>query len=100
MKYNKLIRDKIPEIIKEKGGNPIFHIATGPEYWNKLKEKLAEEVGEFQESESKEEMADILEVIDTIIACKKFNKEELETIKLKKYKERGGFLKKIILDES
>ena len=100
MKYNKLVRDRIPEIIKSNGGVPITHIADDKEYWQKLREKLQEEVNEFMQDENAEEMADILEVIDAIINFKNFNKEELEIIKNKKAEERGKFRDKIILDES
>ena len=100
MKYNKLIRDKIPAIIKKKGGNAITHIAGKKEYWAKLKEKLGEEVKEFDEAESIEELADVLEVIDAIIVCKRFNRRTLQTVQKKKRQERGGFAKRIILDES
>jgi len=100
MKYNKLVRDKIPEYIIKKGGVPITHIASEAEYWQKLKEKLLEEVKEFTDSETIEEIADILEVIDAICKYKKFNKKKLETIKTKKVKERGAFKKRIILEES
>lgn len=100
MKYNKLVRDKIPQYIKNKGGNPATHIAAEKEYWQKLKEKLQEEVNEFMEAESIEEMADILEVIDAILDFKKFDKNKLEKVKNKKADERGKFKAKVILEES
>lgn len=100
MKYNKLVRDKIPEYIKSKGGVPITHIADEIEYWQKLKEKLLEEIDEFNKDENAQEFADILEVLDAIAEYKKFDKEEIQRIKEKKAGERGKFLKWIILDES
>ena len=100
MKYNKLVRDKIPEIIKNKGIVPITHIASDDEYWKKLKEKLQKEVDEFMKDDNAEELADILEVIDAICDFKKIDKKELELLRKKKVKERGGFKEKIILDET
>ena len=100
MKYNKLVRDKIPEYIRKKGVIPIIHIADDLEYWQKLKEKLLEEIKEFYASESVEEMADIQEVIDAICGYKKFNKRKIESVKKKKEKELGAFRNKIILEKS
>lgn len=100
MKYNKLVRDRIPEIIKEKGDNPITHIAEDVEYWDKLKEKLLEEIEEFKKDENIEEIADILEVLDAIIDYKGFDRDEIAKAKNTKAEVRGGFKKRIILDES
>lgn len=100
MKYDKLVRDKIPEIIESKGGRAIFHVANDAEYWQKLKEKLGEEVGEFCESESEEEIADIFEVIEAICEYKKFDVEEIKKTQKHKKSARGAFNKRIILEES
>jgi len=111
MQYNKLVRDKIIEIMDAKGLKPISHIADEEEYWQKLKEKLSEEVQEFLvcanstdgnlgEIEIMEELADVVEVIDAICAYKKFSQEELLKIKRSKAEQRGTFKKRIILEES
>jgi predicted house-cleaning noncanonical NTP pyrophosphatase (MazG superfamily) len=100
MKYNKLVRDKIPHVISQKGETAIFRIASKEEYWQKLKDKLFEEFEEFKNSESPEEFADLLEVMDAIIDYKQFNKEEILNIKIKKAEERGRFVDRIILEES
>lgn len=99
-KYNKLIRDKIPEIIIANNGNPITHIADDTEYKAKLKAKLLEEANEFIESEDISEIADVYEVIDAICDLYGFDKAEIAKIKQDKFDKRGGFSKKIILDES
>lgn len=100
MKYNKLIRDKIPEYISKKGEDVITHIADDVEYGRALKEKLLEEVREFMKDENIEELADLLEAVDAIIKYKGFNRDELRRVKKKKVLERGAFKNRIILDES
>jgi len=100
MRYNKLVRDRIPEYIRSKGETAVTHIADDVEYWTKLKEKLREEVQEFVKSETAEEIADILEVLDAIYAYKNFDEAEIREIQARKAEEKGRFKERIILEES
>ena len=97
---SKLIRDKIPEIMKEQGAAPKVHTASNEEYEKKLKEKLLEESHEFIRSGEKEELADILEVIDAICVFKKIERKEIKHIQREKAERKGKFKKKIILEEA
>lgn len=103
MRYDKLVRDKIPEIIAKNGGTPKGRfLSDDKEYWEKLKEKLQEELKEFREAKTPdqqaEEFADILEVLDAMFDFLGFSKEYIEDIKKKKAKERGQFKKRILLE--
>ena len=100
MKYNKLVRDKIPEYIRQQGGTPVFHVADEAEYWEKLKAKILEEFDEFTKDESLEEFADLLDVVFALAEYKEFNPADVDAIRKKKAEARGGFKKRIILDES
>ena len=97
--YNKLVRDKIPDIIIAEGKTATTTILTHDEYYKALVAKLHEEVQEFAESDSIEEIADILEVIDAIITAKGVTKDQINTIQEQKRTERGGFEKRILLLE-
>lgn len=100
MKYNKLVRDKIPDIIRGNSDIPVTHIADDKEYSKKLLEKLQEEVDEYLKDNSVEELADILEVLHALAKTHGISVKELDDIRVKKLKERGGFEDKIILDET
>ena len=91
----KLVRDKIPEIIKANGEGPVTHVATDTEYEQTLRDKLREEVHEYFTDPSLEELADIQEVINALAALHEGN---LEKVRRQKREERGGFEKRIILD--
>ena len=100
MKYDKLVRDKIPDIIKEKGGESKTHIAEEAEFFEKLNVKLREEVEEFLKDDNPEEMADILEVLEALAESKNINWQDIVAIKKSKAEKRGRFKKRIILEES
>lgn len=100
MKYNKLVRDRIIEIIEGKGEKAAYHTATDEEYRQKLNEKLLEEVNEFLVDENKEEMADIFEVIVSLLKLNGWSDEEISLLQKEKRDKRGGFEKRIILEES
>lgn len=96
VKYNKLVRDKIPEILDSRQIPYEKRIATDTEYRQELIKKLGEETKEFIEKEgSIEELADIMEVIEALKKLPEF--ADVEEIKKKKFLEKGGFQKKLIL---
>ena len=97
-KYNKLVRDNIPEIMLKNGANPVTRILTDEEYLKELNKKLYEEVNEYLESEDVEEIADIEEVLLAILKVKGISKEKLEEIRQTKNSKRGAFDKKIFLE--
>lgn len=76
------------------------HVADDAEYEDKLFAKLREETEELIRDKSIGEIADLLEVIDTIAILKGFSKADIESVKKRKFKERGGFSERIILEES
>ena len=103
MKYNKLVRDKIPAIIRNKGQTPTTRAASPSECFFLAKDKLWEEVREYADAktkkERKEELADILEVVRLLARVEKIPFNEIENTRKKKAKERGAFKRWIILEE-
>ena len=95
--HNKLVRDKIPDIIKESGRRAITDILSDDGYIEALEIKLNEEVAEYQVDKSLEEMADILEVLQAISIARGYSLEQLEEKRREKAEERGGFKDKIFL---
>lgn len=96
--HNKLVRDNIPEIIEKSGKTTVIHILGESDYIEALDTKLNEEVTEYQASKSLEEMADILEVLQTICVSRGYSLEQLEEERKAKAKERGGFLNRVYLE--
>ena len=97
--YNKLVRDKIPEIIcSDNGKNCITRVLEDEEYLSSLNTKLQEEMKEYLESGEVEELADLEEVLRAILDVKKVSYEDFEKIRLEKVSKRGTFKKKIFLE--
>lgn len=100
MIYNKLIRDKIPEIIAQNGGKATFRQLSTEEYTHFLEMKLDEEVEEYHRDHTVEELADILEVVYALAKVHGCTREELLAVYEKKHAQRGGFDKRLLLMES
>ena len=96
--YNKLVRDKIPEILDAKNVSYEKRVATPEEYKVELIKKLSEEAKEFLEAGSIEELADVVEVIEALKLLPEYS--DVEAIRQKKKEERGAFDQKIILKGS
>lgn len=96
--YNKLVRDKIPEIMISKGCKPVTKVLNDEEYILELNKKLLEEVNEYLESGEVLEIADIMEVLLALLKVKKISYDEFERIRLDKVDKRGAFEDKIFLE--
>ena len=99
IRYSKLVRDRIPEIIEASGRRCVCSTLSDEEYLAKLDEKLNEELAEYQESKSLEELADLLEVMRAVAAARSSSMDEVESIRRDKAAKRGGVEKKILLTE-
>ncbi len=97
--FNKLVRDHIPEMIESAGKTCIAETLADIRYLEMLDAKLNEELAEYQESKSLEELADMLEVMQAVIQARGWTWEELEQVRQEKAAVRGGFEKKILLKE-
>jgi predicted house-cleaning noncanonical NTP pyrophosphatase (MazG superfamily) len=93
------VRDRIPEIIEADGKKCVFETLSQERYISMLDAKLNEELAEYQESKSMEELADLLEVIRAVAVARGSSIEEVEAIRRDKAAKRGGFEKKILLTE-
>ncbi len=98
-KYNKLVRDRIPEIIESSGRNCVTEILSDEDYLRMLDAKLDEELAEYHKDQNIEELADLLEVIRACAEARGYTLEQLEQVRAEKAAERGEFTKKILLKE-
>ena len=98
--YNKLVRDRIPEIIEASGAACRTEILSDEKYLEMIDAKLDEELEEYHKDQNIEELADLLEVIRAAAVARGYTPEELEAVRARKAEKRGGFEKKILLIEA
>jgi predicted house-cleaning noncanonical NTP pyrophosphatase (MazG superfamily) len=99
IKYDKAIRDKIPELIESKGKKAIVREVSDEAFIEYLNRKLVEELEEYYDSDNVEELADLVEVVYGLLDLKGISIEEFERIRIEKVKERGVFSKNMVLLE-
>jgi predicted house-cleaning noncanonical NTP pyrophosphatase (MazG superfamily) len=96
-KYDKLVRDRIPELIRADDEVPVTETVAGETYRERLHDKLDEEVAEYHESGRVAELADVLEVLHALAALDDVTPEELAAMRREKRAERGGFDDGVVL---
>ena len=97
--YNKLVRDRIPEIIMASGKTCSTEFLPEEMYLKLLDAKLDEELAEYHRDQNIEELADLLEVIRAAAVARGYTVEDLERVRAEKAAKRGGFEKRILLRE-
>ena len=102
--FNKLVRDKIPEKIKNNGEVPYTRVLSDEEFRIELEKKLLEECNEVLKAVSLEdrveELADVLEVLCAIGALEGVDLEKIISVMNIKREKRGGFSQKILLEKT
>ena len=99
IQYNKLVRDRIPEIIESSGKTCTVELLSDEDYLRMVDAKLDEELAEYHKDQNIEELADLLEVIYAATKARGYSIEQLETVRSEKAAKRGAFDKKILLKE-
>lgn len=101
--YNKLVRDRIPEMIKMQGKVPNTRILEKDDYVTELRTKLLEETNEYLEAQSSaeaiEELADIMELLHALAEAHGVTVQHLEQVRAEKVEKRGGFKDRVYLIE-
>ncbi len=101
--YPKLVRDNIPQIIKDKDDVvvPTQILTDDQEYIKYLFKKVIEEAHELEFSQEHgntiEELADIYELLETVLEIKNISHEQLESVKKEKLEKNGSFKKRILM---
>lgn len=98
-KYNKLVRDRVPEIIESTGKSCTTEILSTEDYLRMLDAKLDEELAEYRKDQNIEELADLVEVIHAAVIARGYTLEDLERVRAERKSKRGGFKKRILLVE-
>ena len=97
IQYNKLVRDRIPEIIESSGKSCTTEILSAEDYLRMIDAKLDEELAEYHKDQNIEELADLLEVIRAAAIARGYTLDDLERVRAEKAVKRGGFEKRILL---
>lgn len=99
IKYNKLVRDRIPELIEESGRKQVSRKLNEDEYFHALIDKVIEEIEEFRTSGLEEEIADVYEALDCLVKLKAYEPMHIDYLRLIKREAAGSFLDAILLVE-
>lgn len=96
--HEKLVRDRIPEVIEKSGKTCVTRVLSDEEYLAALDAKLQEELNEYQADKSMEELADLLEVMMAVAEARGHTFAEVEAIRRQKAEKRGSFRERIWLE--
>ncbi|MFB6071480.1 MAG: hypothetical protein ABEJ88_00770 [Halobacterium sp.] len=96
--YDRLVRDRVPDVIRGNGETPVTHAVAGDEYRDRLAAKLVEEAREYEADRDPGELGDVLDVVDAICEARSVDRERLDDQRAEKTAERGGFADGVVLE--